>query len=154
MGHNVTGLISTPTALEELAAGHRLHRPVRLTKELAILALRDDDLDSFIPPTNTVYFEGFTYLSREVLQAFAPASISAPLVYFETDYAGGTGCQAAAVIRQGDIEFAAGGARIGPINEALRLIRVNVAPPAVDEFQTVGLHRVRHIHLAEQDISG
>jgi hypothetical protein len=47
MGHFVTGLIARPAVLEAFSREHSLHWPVALLGDLAILPLREIDLDSF-----------------------------------------------------------------------------------------------------------
>jgi len=64
-------------------------------------------------------------------------------MYFETSYFGGRGGQGAAVFQDGEIVFGPQWADTGPINRALGLLGVEVAPPAQDEFEAIGLHRHR-----------
>ena len=143
MGHTVTGLIAKPATLSAFAQKHSLHAPIALAAGLAILPLRDDDIDAFLKPSQSRHREGFIYLSEELLRALNAASFDGPLVYFETDYAGGAGTQGAVVLRDGALAFGPKCARLGPINEALALLGVRVVAPARDEFETVGLHRHR-----------
>jgi hypothetical protein len=49
MGHIVTGLIARSAVLEAFSREHSLHRAVALVGDLAILPLREIDLDSFKP---------------------------------------------------------------------------------------------------------
>lgn len=144
MGHFVTGLIAKPEALSAFAEKRSLHGPVELTAGLALLPLRDDDLDSFLSPPLTDHAAGFTYLSQQLRQELAAASVDGPLMYFETEYFGGTGAQGAAVFEDGRLVFGPASADFGPINAALALMGVQVVAPAHDQFESVGLHRHRH----------
>lgn len=144
MGHFVTGLIAKPRALSAFAERRSLHGPVPLALGLALLPLRDDDLDSFLRPPMTDHSAGFTYLSHQLRQELAAASADGPLMYFETEYFGGTGAQGAAVFEDGQLVFGPASAEFGPINAALAAMGVQVAAPARDQFETVGLHRHRH----------
>lgn len=64
-------------------------------------------------------------------------------MYFETEYHGGHGGQGAAVFLNGDLIFGPQWDEFGPINHALMLLGVKIEPPAMDEFDTVGLYRHR-----------
>lgn len=144
MGHFVTGLVAQPKQLEEFAEKHSLHKPIALTQGLSILPLRDEDLDAFLKPPMIGHPEGFTYLSEQLVNEVAPASESGAILYFETEYFGGTGAQGAAVFSKGSLVFGPKSAESGPINEALRVLGVKVTPPAFDEFEAIGLNRHRH----------
>jgi hypothetical protein len=149
MGHAVTGLIAKAETLEAFACKHSLHLPVDLSSGLAILPLRDTDLDS-LPygpfASNTERPDGLLsrhFLSEELSNELRAVSRGGTLMYFQTDYFGGVGTQAAVVFRDGALVFGPASAERGPINAALRLLGVRVTPPAVDEFDTVGLGRHR-----------
>jgi hypothetical protein len=143
VGHCVTGLIAKPTILEAFSRERSLHRPVALAGELAILPLRDVDLDSFLAAPCDYDVEEFNYLSRQLIDVLRRASHHAVLMYFETNYFGGVGGQGAAVFCDGDVTFGPRWGRIGTINGALKLLDTRVVAPALDEFETVGLHRHR-----------
>jgi hypothetical protein len=143
VGHRVTGLIAKSTILEAFSREHSLHRPVALTGELAILPLRDIDLDSFLVAPSSYETEGFQYLSKQLLDELRRSSQQGPLMYFETEYFGGKGGQGAAVFQDGGLIFGPQWAGIGPVNQGLKLLGIRVEPSARDEFETVGLHRHR-----------
>lgn len=153
MGHFITGLVAEPKLLEAFALQKSLHRPVALSQGLAFLPLRDQDIDSFIAHPLSGCAEDFTYLSAQLAAEVANASNGGPVVYVETEYFGGTGAQGAAVFSGGSLVYGPKSAAIGPINEALRLVGVIVAPSAADEFEAVGLNRHRHTEdwLAVED---
>src|SRR5262249_13831328 len=144
VAHSVTGLIANPTILETFAREHSLHRPVALAGGLAILPLRDVDIDSFLAPPCDYDDEHLQYLSRQLIDLLRRSSLQGPLMYFETEYFGGSGGQGAAVFQDGEVIFGPTWGTIGTINQALKLLGVRVAPPAHDEFDTVGLGRHRH----------
>lgn len=65
-------------------------------------------------------------------------------MYFETDYWGGEGTQGAVAYATGEIIFGPRSSeQIGPIDEALKLLGVEVVPPAYDEFDAIGLRSHR-----------
>jgi hypothetical protein len=143
MGHSVTGLIAQEPLLRRFSERHRLHAPIKLLQGLAILPLRDDDLDAFIPAPQSGRAPDFIYLSEQLMAVLREASSEGTLLYFETDYFGGFGGQGAAVFQNGVCVLGPESAGIGPINRGLRWLGVRVQPPAPDEFETVGLHRHR-----------
>jgi hypothetical protein len=143
MGHFVTGLIAKPKLLASFAQKHSLHEPIELAQGFAILPLRDEDIDSFISLPMTGQPEGFTYLSEQLLRELMLASKDSEILYFETEYHGGTGGQGAVVLSNGEIAYGPQSAEGGPINEALRIIGVKVGS-AHDEFEAIGLDQHRH----------
>ena len=143
MGHCVTGLIAKSTVLEAFSREHSLHQPVALLSEFAILPLRDVDLDSFLVAPVSFDIEGFRYLSDQFLDVLRRASHQGMLMYFETDYFGGLGCQGAAVFQHGQLIFGPLSAKTGAINQGLKLLGISIQQPARDEFETIGLGRHR-----------
>ncbi len=143
MGHFVTGLIGSPPLLERFAKERKLHSPRPLIDGFAILALRDEDIDCFIPSPQTGHPGGFMYLSKQLMELLRDSSKDDPLMYFETEYFGGADAQGAIVFKNGSLVFGPESSESGPINNALRILRIRVIPPARDEFETVGLHRHR-----------
>jgi hypothetical protein len=144
MGHFVTGLIARPAVLEAFSREHSLHRPVALVGGLAILPLRKIDLDSFQASPSDDEAGACQYLSKRLLHELRRSSRQGPLIYFETEYHGGTGGQGAAVFKDGELIFGPNWAEVGPINHALKLLDISIEPPAQDEFETVGLHLHRY----------
>ena len=143
MGHNVTGLIADKPLLWTFSERNRLHRPIALAQGLAILPLRDEDIDRFVPTPQGGQVDEFTYLSEQLMIALQEVSRDGPIMYFETEYFGGTGAQGSAVFSSGRCVLGPESAELGPINRALQLLGVKVVPPALDEFETVGLHLFR-----------
>ncbi|WP_313919033.1 hypothetical protein [Tahibacter sp.] len=143
MAHFVTGLIARRGALQAFAASHQLPAPIALTEVLGLLPLDEDVLDTLLPEPPEDFVAGFNTLSPPLMAALKAGSQRATLLYFETEYFGGMGTQGAAVFRDGDVVFGPQAAELGPINNALAVLGVRTVPPAVDEFETVGLHRHR-----------
>jgi hypothetical protein len=143
MGHFVTGVIASPDILGAFTQSRSLPAPVSLPANLALLPLRDRDLDAILPLPITGGVDEFVHLSDQLLALLSGFSARGPVMYFETEYFGGEGAQGAVVFRDGIAIYGPISARIGPINKALALLGVRVQPPARDEFETVGLQRHR-----------
>jgi hypothetical protein len=143
MSHFVTGLIGSAEALSHFATEHSLHSPRSLAQDLAILPLRERDLESILGVFTTGHVDGFNYLSEQLTEVLCLASIGSQLVFFETEYFGGIGSQGAVLFRDGALAYGPKAAESGPINEALSLLGVCISPPAVDEFEAIGLHAHR-----------
>jgi hypothetical protein len=144
MGHNVTGLVAHESLLRRFSERYRLHAPITLVHGLAILPLREQDIDAFVPAPQDGYVPDFVYLSEQLVAALREVSSDGMLLYFETGYFGGTGGQGVAVFASGACVLGPESGDIGPINRGLQLLGVRVQSPAHDEFETVGLHRHRH----------
>ena len=145
MGHFVTGLIATQPVLQKFAARHMLHPPILLTPDLAILPLADESIDTFVIAPQGDYRPGFSYLSERLVSLLSEASNEGTIMYFETEYFGGSGTQGAAVFAAGVFVLEPESAKLGPVNRGLALLGVRTQPPARDEFETVGLHRHRSV---------
>ncbi|WP_257387164.1 hypothetical protein [Tahibacter caeni] len=141
MAHFVTGLIARHAALRALAEARGLPAPVVLTEVLSLLPLGSDELERLQPEDADSFHAGFNYLSPALTAVLQALSARSTLLYFETEYFGGMGTQGAAVFRDGELVFGPQAAELGPINNALAVLGVRTVPPAIDEFETVGLHR-------------
>lgn len=150
MAHFVTGLIARHAALRTLAAAHALPAPVVLTEVLSLLPLGADELERLLPAEPNSFHAGFNYLSPALCGVLQALSARSTLLYFETEYFGGMGTQGAAVFRDGELVFGPQAAELGPINNALAVLGVRTVPPAVDEFETVGLHRRNSVEEWQQ----
>lgn len=145
MAHFVTGLIARQAALRAFAAAHGLPTPIALTDVLSLLPLGADALERLLPDEQHAFYDGFNFLSPALAARLRTASDRMTLLYFETEYFGGMGTQGAAVFRDGEMVFGPQSAELGPINNALNVLGVRTQPPAVDEFETVGLQRFRSV---------
>jgi hypothetical protein len=142
MSHDVKGIIANAGLCEAFARKHLLRPPVPLPDGLAMIPLRDLDLDTFLGHPLTGRRTGFVYLFDQLTAALMDISAQGTVMYFETAYFGGIGTQAAFVLNEGNIVLARAD-RIGPLNEGLAHLGVKVRPPAKDEFDTVGIGRHR-----------
>jgi hypothetical protein len=103
---------------------------------------------------------GFDELTEDIRRFASDLSAHGPVVYVHAEIHGGTGTQASVGWRGGTVDFApvstanneadAGGRHVlrhdlsdGAINQALRYLGVRVVPPAIDEFDSVGLGTFR-----------
>ena len=145
MAHFVTGLIARHTALRTFATAWSLPLPIALTDVLSLLPLGSEQLERLLPDEQHEFYDGFNYLSPSLARVLKLGSERCTLLYFETEYFGGMGTQGAAVFRDGDLVFGPQSAELGPINNALAVLGVRPVPPAVDEFETVGLQRHRSV---------
>lgn len=141
MAHCVTALIAQSPVVESLLQGRSLVA-ADLRDGWRLIPLEDDDLDSLGLDFSQVA-DGFTYLSPALIEVCADLSRLGPLVYFETEYFGGAGTQAAAVFSDGYVVSPTPATGDGAVNSALR--RVGIASQSgLDEFDYLGLSRNRH----------
>lgn len=151
MGHSITAIIGTPTVVARVisAAGCPSATPLPFGLEIAPLGHQQIDALTALQPVE--HFEGFRYLSAGLRAGLGRAVGEGVIVYVETDYFGGTGSQAAAVLSADEVAFQ-GTQTIGntptsrddPINVALRAIGV-VVDSQHDEFEALGLGRFRDL---------
>lgn len=147
MGYFVAGMIGRQIPIACFARRYDLHAPIPLVQGLALLPLRDSDLDSFVPLPVSGEVAGFTYLSDQFKSILVENSADEPLMYFEAEYFGGTGSQAAIVFHKHAPSYGPECSNIGPINQALQFLGVKIEAGSRDEFETVGLH----IHRSTED---
>jgi hypothetical protein len=142
MGHCVTGIISSSPAVDSILRGSPGLVAVPLVDGLSLIPLDDDALDS-VAADYAQTADGFTYLSPSLAAFLADHSQHAALVYFETEYFGGDGTQAAAAYRDGHALSPTPSSGDGAINRALECLGIT-RHGAFDEFDYVGLSRYRH----------
>ncbi|SRR6266849_5426702 len=82
MGHLVTGLIARPSVLEAFSREHSLHWPIALAGGLAILPLREIDLDSLQATPSDRAAAGLQHLSKRLVDELRRSSHQGPLIYF------------------------------------------------------------------------
>lgn len=160
MSHRITAVIGSPETIERLAAAAGGSPSTPIGFDLVIAPLGPDQVDHLTKLRPGEYRPGFTYLSAALEDALLHAAGSDSLAYIETNYVGGTGMQAAAVYRDGQIKLRSatgiGPQKSGPdtpVNSALRTLGVT-PPPDRDEFEAAGLDRFRSLDdlgLAEAD---
>lgn len=115
---------------------------IPLVDGLSLIPLDDDALDSVAADYSRTA-DGFTYLSPSLEAFLAAHSSHAALVYFETEYFGGDGTQAAVTFRDGHPLSPTPSSGDGAINRALGCLGIT-PNGAFDEFAYVGLNRYRH----------
>jgi hypothetical protein len=135
MTHHVTGLIADVAFIRRAAKAQIHGRVAELGCGLGLIPLRREDLASApFMVHDTDDGDEFQYLTREVIAALKEASLGGTLAYFETEYFGGAGGQGAAAFKDGDLIFGPEWKKIGPINQALKLLGVRLERPFYDEF--------------------
>lgn len=140
MGHCVTGIISSSPAVDSILHSSPGLVAIPLVNGLSLIPLDDDALDS-VAGDYSQTAAGFNYLSPSLAAFLADHSHHAALVYFETEYFGGDGTQAAAAYRDGhSLSLSSGD---GAINRAVGCLGVT-RHGTLDEFDYVGLSRYRH----------
>jgi hypothetical protein len=115
---------------------------IPLVDGLSLIPLDDDALDS-VAADYSQTADGFSYLSPSLAAFLAEHSSHAALVYFETDYFGGDGTQAAVAYRDGHPLSPTPSSGDGAINRALGCLGIT-PNGAFDAFAYVGLSRYRH----------
>jgi hypothetical protein len=144
MTHIVTGLIARQGRLAAISQSWLLSLPICLTQGFELLPLLEREIGRiFGSSTPSAIAADFGSLTEELIEGLMnAASTNAFIMYFETDYFGGEGAQGAALFHDDRVAYIQS-AKIGSINRALALLGVKVVAPAIDEFQSIGLHRHR-----------
>jgi hypothetical protein len=142
MGHFVTAIISSDPALDSILRSSPGSVSVPLVDGLSLVPLDDDALDS-VAADYSQTADGFTYLSPSLAAFLADHSRHGALVYFEAEYFGGDGTQAAVAFRDGHPLSPTPSSGDGAINRGLGCLGIT-PNGAFDEFDYVGLSRYRH----------
>lgn len=155
MAHEVEAFIAPPSALAFLPAAILRCRldlgfvliPIPWDASLPLSCPCAQDPDAPFPE--------FRRLTVSALDFAAGLSVHTPLAYVETGYFGGTGDQAAMVLRNGYAQYGPIKSRSGAINGALRRLGVPTGERA-DEFDVIGLWRngTTHDWLAQAQTGG
>ncbi len=147
MGHNVKGFIVRMHKAEEVRAAISPElRFVSLKQGFALFPLPDEVLDMFGPGKSP--FAELIYLTADLTNRLMGASSLSPILYFETDYFGGMGDQAAVLFESGRVVLgpkrSTGGGRpaVAPISEALGMMGMHTV--GSDAFEAIGLAKHRH----------
>jgi hypothetical protein len=140
MTHIVTGLIARQGRLGPISESWLLPSPIGLTQGFELLPLQEKEIGRiFASSTPSTIAADFGDLTNELIEGLMNASAKTFIMYFETEYFGGEGGQGAALSNEGRVPYIQS-AMMGPINRALVLLGVRVVAPAIDEFQSIGLH--------------
>jgi hypothetical protein len=143
MGHFVTGIITKSEFAAQVSEKIRFKEYVKLRQGFAMFPLTDEIIDFVLVAPQEFCFKEFTYLSGELDEILRNASNVSPIVYVETEYFGGEGCQAAIVYCDGKVVFGPKNSSSGIISEALKLVGVNIQMDFQDEFDSFGLSSCR-----------
>lgn len=153
MGHRVEGFVARLDVLTTLATGMNAAHVIGLSQGFGLLLNTDEFFDALSPKPSAEPGEASNYPEfwkfSEGLSEFARrASLLIPIAYFETDYFGGAGSQAAAAWDKGTLAVPPRKAEsvpvtpAFPINSALRYLGVRKGSE-YDEFEAAGLHQHR-----------
>ncbi|MEV4611661.1 hypothetical protein AB0K43_03530 [Kitasatospora sp. NPDC049258] len=151
MSYELNALAATAELLHVVAAEVPVARVVRLEQGLALIPMTERLHTALHQPAGAGQ-AGFSYFPGGLGRRLEAWSQSAPIAYLEAAYFGGEGSQSAAVWIDGRI--ALGPLQLGedgpnpaegtPISRALRRLGAQ-GGPGLDEFETVGLGRRRHM---------
>jgi hypothetical protein len=158
MGFDLEIAIASTQIAERVADAFGQGVPlVPLEQGLAFVPFTDAVHDALIAPPEELV-AGFWKLPRTVAGLLAALSTAGPVAYAELDYFGGVGHQAAAVWDAGELVW--GPCVLGvnhpvapegtPVSCALKRLGA-VAAQGLDEFDTVGLSRHRHMEEWETE---
>jgi len=154
MSHFVTGFVIPANGLAVVLTAQPKLKPVTLEQGFVLFPLPEDLIDSIFPSSKREPLVLFQYLDDHLFPFLSALSRSCSLVYFETEYFGGTGAQVAITLENGVVVFGPVEERTdgpnsaislgnSPISQALRRLGVTKAPEDHDEFDALGLHRWR-----------
>jgi hypothetical protein len=141
MAHCIQAFVTAPDVAKRLIASRPEAPLVELTPDLLLVPLTDSLFDAICCETPSEDIEPFWRLNQMVLDAVLGCAGDAAIGYFETDYFGGAGTQAAAVWkhRRSLVEPSDRGS---PVNRMLAALGVKRSV-SKDEFDSVGLGRFR-----------
>lgn len=143
MGYTFQGFIGAPELLEAASARLRQAKIVPLTGALAAIPL-GDELQDEINADEDRLLERWDILTDRIEAVGAELSRQGRVAYVEADYFGGTGDQGCVVWERGR-ELLRETRTDQAINHALRMLGVQTAEGAADEFDTVGMGKYRRI---------
>jgi hypothetical protein len=142
VGHNIRGLIGTPSVLARASALGLDAPAISLGAGLAWIPVSEELQDRLDERSSIATAPGdprFVHFCGVLPAVLAEVSRVGPVAYIETSYTGGVGTQAATAYDRGQRVPAH-----GLVNEALRVLGV-AAPTHGDEWDAVGLTRHRQM---------
>jgi hypothetical protein len=146
MAYMLTAVITGPDVVEKIASNLSGGHHVELTAELALVPIAGTSGQNFGDEQPLLLEQAFPSRLASVL---ADASGAGPVAYLEAAFHGGSGEQASivwdrrTVVLGPLVDLEVSPSPAAPINRALQRLGVRVAPPAEDEFATIGLGRHR-----------
>jgi hypothetical protein len=143
MGYFVTGIITKETDASKVASVIPFKYFHEINQGYVIFPITDDLIDECMLPPLNFCFDEFAYLSKELSEILLNASQDRCILYLETEYFGGEGCQSAIVYKNKEVVLGPSKSDSGSISEALEFIGVSVDIGHHDAFQSVGLGSFR-----------
>lgn len=157
MGHNITAVIGTADVISRVIDVAGCPSPTELRFGLQIAPLGHQQIDQLTQLQPGERFAEFRALSAGLQNALQGAAGESLLAYIETNYFGGAGSQAAAVLSGDRVLMRAAIPVTGnparkddPINAALRMLGVQITA-GEDEFDALGLRRFRDLETLGLD---
>ena len=154
MGHCINAFIGHSDKINSFAKKW-LVSPIPLTKKISMLYLTDtlfDEITEKVGLDNELPFGMFSTLNLSIISVLEEYSCDGKFAYFETDYAGGVGTQAAILYENGKqkhpvfftdiVEKDAIADDERPINKILKELGVQKTTEK-DEFDSIGLRNYR-----------
>jgi len=128
---------------------------IQLSQGLSMMFLTDDLFDKITELANLKYcqtYDGFVYLTSSIMAVLEEHSHQGKLAYFETDYFGGKGSQAAILYESGRQKFPAiitndmvkSSSNVWAVNTILKEFGV-YRQDGKDEFDSIGLGDFRRM---------
>ena len=155
MGHCIRAFLGNSEKINSLAEAYA-RTPIQLPQGLSMLFLTDDLFDAIaesVNDDNEIVVAGFNYFTSAIAFVLTEYSQNGKLAYFETDYFGGDGTQAAILYEKGMPKFppiftddmngwSLNKVRaINTILQAFGIVKLN----DIDEFDSVGLGNFRRM---------
>ncbi len=142
MGHHVQAILGEKHNLDEIKRLYEHSKVIELPQGIYLLPLTEDLYDAVAEvDDNALSDPAFMFLSSKIGSLLLSHSSGQGLVYFETDYFGGTGTQGAVYVKAGEVLIQPT-LESNSINQALKLwgIRSSLGK---DEFATLFLNWFR-----------
>jgi len=146
MSHTVEAFLAKAEVFAEAAKHLRSAHVIPLAQGYALLPVTDavaEEAGGDPASKGAEPFSEFWMLTTPLVQLGEQWSHLGKIAYFETDYFGGGGHQAAIVWNRGEVALGPMKGRLGPINRVLRYMGVDRST-SDDEFSALGLQRYRN----------
>ncbi len=138
MGHHVQAIMGEKSNLDEILRMYGHSKAIELPQGIHLLPLTEDLYDAVAEvDDNALRDPAFMFLSSKIGSLLLSHASGRGLVYFETDYFGGTGTQGAVYVKAGEVLMAPT-MEPNSINHALKLWGIG-ATGNKDEFATLFL---------------
>ncbi|PJZ41699.1 hypothetical protein CH370_09680 [Leptospira kmetyi] len=139
--HIVQGFLITEKSVKKFKEFNSKAKIIDLESDLKFIPLSDVLLNKISSSASPEI--GKAYLYNEMIQTFLKdLSISGKVMYFETEYFGGSGGQCSEVFENGKT-ISVYSENKSSINDGLKYFGIVVESGSSDEFEAVGLNRFR-----------